>query len=347
MRLSLSSSALALTAVLFLMFLACGFVGRADGRSAASGLYEVKEIKPGVFLWIPEDVLDVDGDPQFSRTANSGFLITTEGVVVINTTNSPFHAREVLYEIRERTEQPVRYVINTDSHGDVMMGNEVFVDQKAAIIATTVAEEEMRDYRADLAERLREDENWRLQGRMRGIHPTPATEAFDTQMTLLLGGEQIHLVRMSGGHSEGDLVVRLPAQKVDFLGHLFENGFFPRFASSDVRRWIENLRQIESEDVEIFVPAHGPPGGKKQLAEFRQFLEWLLNEVNARMQEGKSLVDIKRELNLTETYHWSARELASHDIEEVFNQLTSEQQGATKDSGAPTRVIPVQPDAAR
>lgn len=295
---------------------------------SVSGLYEVRELKPGVFLWMPEDVLDVEGDPQYGRAANAGFVLTAEGVMVINTANSPFHGREILYEIRKRTEQPVRYVVNTDAHGDLMLGNEVFVEQQATIIATAGAQAEMRTYRVNLAQRLREDENWRLQARMRGIHPTPAEQGFDTEMRVTMGGEEIRLIRLSGGHSAGDAVVHLPRAKVIFLGHLFENGFFPRLAASDVHRWIGILKQVESWDVEVFVPAHGVAGGKKELAGFRQFLEWLVNEVRTRIQEGKSLNDVKRELNLTETYRWSARELAVRDVEEVYEQLMREQPSA-------------------
>ena len=310
---------------------------------SATGLYEVRELKPGVFLWAPEDVLDVEGDPQYGRAANAGFVVTTEGVMVINTANSPFHGREILYEIRKRTEQPVRYVVNTDAHGDSMLGNEVFLDQQATIIATAGAQAEMRAYRADLAQRLRDDENWRLRARMRGIHPTPAAQAFDTEMRLTMGGEEIRLIRLSGGHSAGDAVVYLPRLKVIFLGHLYENGFFPRLAASDVHRWIGILKQVESWDAEVFVPAHGAAGGKKELAEFRQFLEWLVNEVRARIQEGKSLNDVKRELNLTETYRWSGRELAVRDVEEVYEQLMREQPSAPASGPATAEDQPVTP----
>jgi glyoxylase-like metal-dependent hydrolase (beta-lactamase superfamily II) len=294
----------------------------------------VREVKPNVFVMIPEDVLDVDGDPQFSRAGNAGFAVTSEGVLVVNTMNTPFRARELLYEIRRRTDQPVRYVINTDGHADLMLGNEAFVDRQSVIIATKAAGEEMQRYRWDLARRLAQDENWRLQGRMRGIHPTPPAQTFDSAMTIRLGGQQIHLTQLSGGHSAGDAVVYLPAQRILFLGHLFENGFFPRFRSSDARRWIEILRQVEAWDVDVYVPAHGPPGDKKRVAEFRQFLEWLWNEVRTRVLEGKSLGDVRRELNLTEAYRWSARDLAPRAVEEVYQQVTRER-AANPTAGAP------------
>lgn len=292
---------------------------------AARGLYEVREILPNVFVWIPDDVLDPEGDPQFNRAGNAGFIITAEGVVVVNTTNTPFHARELLYEIRRRTDLPVRYVINTDSQGDLMLGNEVFVDQQASIVSTNAAQAEMRQYGQELLQRLKEDEHWQLQGRMRGIHPTPPSQAFDPEMSIRLGGQEIKLLSLSGGHSAGDAVVYLPGTKLLFLGHLYENGFFPHLASSDVRRWIEILRQMESWDVEIYIPAHGPPGDKKQLGEFRQFLEWLVGEVQTRIQQGKSLNEVRRELNPAEIYHWSARDLAPRAVEAVYRQLEETQ----------------------
>ena len=293
--------------------------------AAARGLYEIREIKPGIFIWVPDAVLDQDGDPQFTRAGTAGFLITPEGVVVVNSTNTPSHARELLYEIRKRTDLPVRYVINTDSHPDLMLGNEVFVDQQAIIVATSAAAAEMRGYARGLVQRLREDENWRLQARMRGIHPTMPGQTFDHEMTIRLGGQEIRLFSMPGVHSAGDAIVYLPAAKVLFLGHLFENGFFPRLASSDVRQWIETLRQLESWDVDTYVPGHGPPADKKQLAEFRGFLEWLVTEIETRIQAGKSLEDIKREVNPFEAFHWSARDLVPQAIEGVYRQLEQAQ----------------------
>ena len=312
-----------LTLVVFLCLLLSAdcLLPTAYSLPPARGLYEVREVKPHVFVWVPEDVLDQDGDPQFNRAGTVGFIITAEGVVVVNSSNTPFHARELLYEIRQRTDLPVRYVINTDAHADQTLGNEVFVDQQAIIVSTSIAANQMRQYRRDLAQRLREDQNWRLQSRMRGIHPTMPGQTFDHEMTIRLGGQEIKLLSMPGAHSAGDAVVYLPAAKVLFLGHLFENGLFPRLAGSAVRGWVETLRQLEAWDVDTYIPGHGPPGDKKQLAEFRGFLEWLIAEIETRLQAGKSLEDVKRELNPLETFHWSARELAPHAIEEVYKQL--------------------------
>jgi len=306
---------------------------------AAGGRYAVREVKPSIFVWIPEDILDQEGDPQFNRAGTAGFIISAEGVVVVNTTNSPFHARELLYEIRRRTDQPVRYVVNTDAAGDRMLGNEVFLDLQATIISTSAAWDDMSRYYQDLYRRIAED--FRMEARMRGIHITLPTKIFDLEMMLRLGGREIKLRNLGGGYSAGDAAVYLQDAKVLFLGHLFANGYFPRLAASDVRRWIEILRELEGWDVEIYVPGHGEPGGKKELAEFRQFLEWLTAEVGTRLQQGQSLDEVKRELNPLENYSWRARDLAPRAVEAVYRQLAGEQRAAPSSPGSsgapPTR----------
>jgi cyclase len=293
---------------------------------AAKGLYEVREVAANVFVWIPDDVLDQEADPQFSRAGTAGFIITPEGVVVVDTANSPFHAREILYEIRQRTDAPVKYVINTSSAGDHMLGNEVFVDQQATLISTSAAQVQMRQYQEALARRLEEEDGWRLQARMRGFHVTLATQTFEGEMALRVGGQEIRLLSLPGAAQPAeDAAVYLPAAKVLFLGELCQNGFFPRVDSRDVRRWIEMLGQLEAWDVKTYVPGHGAPGGKKELAEFRGFLEWLAKEVEVRIRQGKSLVEVKRELDPAEKYHWHAPELAPSAVEAVYKQLVEAQ----------------------
>ena len=293
---------------------------------AASGRYDVREVKPHVFIWVPEDILDQDGDPAFSRAGTAGFVITQDGVVVVNTANSPFHAREILYEIGRRTDQPVKFVINTDARGDHFLGNEVFVDQQASIISTAAAQGEMQQYEREL--RARETGDLRLQARMRGFHFAFPSQTVDSELTLNTAGAEVKVLSLGEQSSSGHLVVLLPKLKTLFLGDLFENQFFPRVGSLDVRKWIETLRQVESWDVDIFVPGHGAPSDKKNLAAFRQFLEWLAGEVETRVREGKSLPQVKSELVPFASYPWHAPELAPLAVEAVYNQLIAAQHSA-------------------
>lgn len=367
-------------------------------HGASRGLYQVLEIKPQVFVWIPDDVIDLDGDADFARAGNAGFILSPGAVVVINTTNSPFHARDLAYEIQERSEAPVKYVIDTGPEGDEALGNEAFSDPQVVILSTPFAQAAMERYRRDLPHLMAGD--WQLRARMRGVHPTPAHETFSGEMRIELGssaanpdtqaerlpdqssspisslksgpaplrsslppdsensqqaqisgvpaaparpGQTIHLISLPAGAASGDAAVYLPQARVLFLGDLFENGFYPRlksqFESRDARQWIEILKRVEAWDVDIYVPGHGQPAGKKEVAQFRQFLEWLVNETQTRIQEGKSWEQIRDQvLPGIRAYRWRAPELAAPALEAVYGQLAPAKPSPAPAPGQPGQV---------
>ena len=365
---------------------------------ASRGVYQVVEIKPHVFVWIPEDVIDLEGNVDFARAGNAGFVLSPNAALVINTTNSPFHARDLAYEIQERGEVPVKYVINTGPEGDEALGNEVFADRQALILSTPLAQAVLERYKQDLPGFIASD--WQLRGRMRGIHPTPARETFAGEMTIELtsgavntgtpaeglpnppvnslksgtgpgasgrapeppglgnsqtasvpalpadsiqASQEVRLISLRAGRASGDAAVYLPQSRVLFLGDLFENGFYPRlkseFESRDARAWIEVLKGVEAWDVDYYVPGHGQPAGKKELAQFRHFLEWLVSETETRIKEGKSWEQIRdKMLPAIRAYRFRAPERATPVLEAVYEQLApSKPPAESSTSGQPGR----------
>ena len=308
----------AIAAAVALGVLLCGLLPRPLG--AMSWRYEVRAVKPGVFVWIPEDIIEEDGDPLYNRAGTAAFVITSDGVVVVNATNSPFHARDLLYEIRQRTSLPVRYLIDTGGAGDEAMGNEVFADLEAPIVSTPAIQNEVKIRGQALMARQQGDAIF--QRRLRGIHITPPNETFEGERRLTLGGQTIDLIGFDS--SLNALAVRLPAASVVFLGELFQNGYIPRLESRDVHRWIEALRTAESWNAEVYVPGHGDPAGKAQVEQFRAMLEWVTNEVQTRLAEGKTTAQIKAELVPFKNYEdWHAHELEGPLVESLCEQLGS------------------------
>ena len=281
--------------------------------------YHVQEIKPNVFVWVAEDILNQEGDPQFNRAGNAGFIITREGVVVINTTNSPFNARALLFEIRKRTDQPVRYVINTGGSPDLMLGNEAFEDFQPVIISTRQAAQEMLDYKNAFPSRMGND--WKFAVSMRGVHPLPPNQVFDKELTLHVGGVDIKVIDLGNNASPGDAAVYLPGSKVLFLGNIFENEYVPRIGAANFDQWIATLGKVASWDADVIVPGHGLPGDKAQVKQFRGFLEWLYGRVRSEKQSGKSLTQIQGEMVPFRGVHWHAPELESEAVTAVYRLL--------------------------
>ncbi|HEX5483150.1 MAG TPA: MBL fold metallo-hydrolase [Terriglobia bacterium] len=302
--------------------------------------YEVRQIAPHTFVWVSDDVMDQNGDPYFNRSGNAGFIITPDGVVVLDATNNPFHAREVLYEIRQRTSSPVRLVIDMGPEGDQMLGNEVFAEQHATIISSSEAESRMRAYEQNLAKRQTFDSE--LPVHMRGVHFTLPGETFRGERSFNVGGQEIRLISLNcglPGAEDGDAVVYLPNDKVLFLGDLYVNGYVPQMDSRDIRRWIGVLAQMEKWNVSTYIPGHGNPGTKKDLANFRGFLEWLNAGVEGGVRQGKSLSDIENQLLSSSPFNLLALDLAPRAIAAVYHQLVKPQTSRT----TPPVAAPVAP----
>lgn len=308
----------------------------APRRAAAAtdSYYHIQEIKPNVFVWVAEDILDQEGDPEFNRAGNAGFIITNDGVVVVNTTNTPFNARALLYEIRKRTAQPVRYVINTSAAPDAMLGNEAFEDFKPVFISTPQAAQAMQHYRNGFPARMEND--WKIARSMRGIHPIPPTQTFDKETTLSVGGQQIRLINLGDNASPGDAAVYLPQSKVVFLGNVFENEYIPRIGSANLNQWAETLQKVQSWNADVYVPGHGVPGGKVQVQRFRQFLEWLSAQVRLRLQKGKTLQQVQDELVPFQSVHWHAPELESEAVAAIYHLLARTQSQASSAAQSPS-----------
>ncbi|HKT12413.1 MAG TPA: MBL fold metallo-hydrolase [Terriglobia bacterium] len=302
--------------------------------AANDSFYHVVEVKPNVFVWVAEDVLNQEGDPEFNRAGNAGFIVTNDGVVVVNTTNSPFNARALLYEIRKRTDQPVRYVIDTSASPDVMLGNEAFEYFRPVIISTRQAAQEMADYKKAFPARVEND--WKIAAKMRGVHPLPANQIFDKELTLYVGGQDIRVIDMGDNTSPGDAAVYLPGSKVLFLGNIFENEYVPRIGIANMEQWIATLRKVESWDADVYVPGHGQPAGKAQVQSFSGFLEWLYGRVRSGYQQGKSLAQIQGQIVPFQNIHWHAPELESEAVAGVYRSLAKNSSQSSSSTSPPS-----------
>ncbi len=218
--------------VLFCIIIQCS-QAEGEGRS--------KEVVPGVY---------VITDLSFS---NCGFIVTDEGVVVVDTQLIPFFANEMIKEIKAITDKPIKYVINTHWHTDHVGGNEAFFPQ-ARIISHEFT-------RKIIAKRRKEQEEGKVDESLKQLGEfkfTPPDITFDENMTLHMGGKVIELKFFGGGHSGGDIVVYLPKGKVVFSGDLFSKGSgLPNYRDdSNIDKLIKSLRKMQTLDIEKIVPGH-------------------------------------------------------------------------------------------
>lgn len=231
-----------------------------------------------------------DGSPARSFAANAGIIIGRDGVLVVDTLVSAKEGNRFLADIRAVTDKPIKYVVNTHTHLDHAFGNCVFARLGATVISHTAD-------RALLArvgaETLRDAGNFGLKPEeMAGTEIVLPTLSFSDRLQIDLGDVSVELIRVASSHTEGSLVVHVPAQKLLFAGDILFTDFHPFLADSDIPGWTATLDALLAMEVEQIVPGHGPLSTKKDLQEMKEYLvrfDSTAKALAAKSQEGEAI----------------------------------------------------------
>lgn len=208
-------------------------------------------------VWFVQGVAALGSPANRNFISNAGFIVTDDGVVVVDALGSPALAEELLSEIRRVTSQPVRHVIVTHYHADHIYGLQAFKAAGAAILAHSAGREYLN---SDTAQKRLEasrlelgpwvDDKTRL---------VPADRWLDQDETHLRVGSYDILIRHVGpAHTPEDLVVFVPKLGVLFSGDLFFRGRIPFVGQADSRLWISSLERLIDYKPRVVVPGHGP-----------------------------------------------------------------------------------------
>ena len=207
---------------------------------------------------------------------NIGLSIGEDGVLMIDDQYAPMEAkiREALGKLT--TDKP-RYVINTHWHGDHTGGNAAFSSD-----ALIVAHDNVRA---------------RLLKGGRGQGPAPAEAlpglTYNDEMSFYFNGEQVQLLHLPGGHTDGDSVVLFHGAKVVHMGDHFFSGMFPFIdpaSGGSVAGYIKNVAMmLESVPPDwAIIPGHGPLSTYDDLTTFLDMLERTTAIVQARVADGQT-----------------------------------------------------------
>ena len=267
--------------------LLCTFVGNAHAQAPADGSVQEKaipitvtEVAPGLFF------------QYHHQESNNAWLVTNDGVLVIDTRQHPRRAEELLAAIRKTTDKPIKYVINTHAHGDHYFGNSVFKREGAIIIAHRDTQRMMQAHHGV--------EMKRRAGYFKQTKFDPAEVqlvlpdvTFDSKLTLNLGSRTVELLYMGAGQNPGDTLVYFPKERVIFSGGPFSKNSWPnpQFTPS-MSNWVELLRKIAAMDVDKYLGGHGDIGARQDVLNEAQMLSDFDAGMRDAVKKGMSKDDI-------------------------------------------------------
>ncbi len=278
-----------LAAVLRIVILSVAFILPASAHAAASGQGETEEKN------IPIQVTEVAPGLYFQyhhQESNNAFLVTDEGVLVVDTRQHPKRAEELLATIRKVTDKPIRWVVNTHAHGDHYFGNSVFKREGATIIAHRDTAGMMKAlYPLEMKRRMGYFKQRQYDAGE--VKLTLPDVTFDSRLTLTLGGRTVEILYLGAGQNPGDTFVHFPKERVLFAGGPFSKQSWPNPSfTPSMAGWIEVLKKIGAMDADKYLGGHGDIGTKQDVLDEAQMLTDFDAGMRAAVAKGMSRDDI-------------------------------------------------------
>lgn len=216
--------------------------------------------------------------PVEGHGANSGFVVGTKGVLVVDSRYTPALANDLLKAIRSVTPAPIKYVVDTNYHPDHAWGNSVFKAQGAVIIARPETREALLKYSPLYLDfyRERSKEGFEL---IKDVTVTPPDTTFKDGETIDLGGVKVVLRYFGAAHTAGDGVVVVPHDGVLFTGGLAANGYHLNMADpgADYDNWFKTLDRLGNLGIRYVVPGRGKICGKDDLETDKRYIRTLID----------------------------------------------------------------------
>ena len=283
------------------------WVGALGAQDFGPGFHKIKD---GIYTFAPDQT-----------TTTCSFVVTQEGVVMIDSCNNPLQSRNMLAAIKKVTDKPIVFLIDTETHND-HTGNHFIFSPPAIIISAEGAAAGMkREYNPKRAETLAA-QSPEMRETVKGERMIAPHVEYKDRMTINLGERTFELIYLKNVHSFADTAIWMPKERVLFA------------AAAAVVKGLQNLRPsvviadvlasyklMKALNPEVVVTGHGPVTTTKTFDEYEGFYNLLLIRVGEMAAQGKSLAEIKTELKMPEYADWNGQNLLGLYIDAAYRSV--------------------------
>jgi quinoprotein relay system zinc metallohydrolase 2 len=261
----------------------------------------IAEIAPGIFVHVGVTArMSAQND---GAIANVGFVVGADAVAVIDSGGSVRAGRRLLAAISQRTDRPIRYVINTHMHPDHVFGNAAFQRDGVTFAGhrnlpralAARGKFYLDTFRGVIGDELMAD-----------VTIVAPTLLVDDVMTLDLGGRVLRLKAWPVAHTDNDLTVLDESSGTLFTGDLLFARHIP-VLDGNLRGWLTVMGDLANISAQRAVPGHGDVSTdwRAQVAAERQYLERLAGDVRGLIKQGASLASAADRAGQSEKDRWA------------------------------------------
>ena len=260
---------------------------------------QIREVMDGLYV--------IPGFDGGQSGGNVAVRVTDDGVIIVDD-KFPYSFDFITAQVRNVTDQPIKYVLNTHHHDDHSGSNADFMPT-AEVIAH-------KNARANIVQ---------------NNQPGAPRVIFADETAVFLGGAEVRMFHFGRGHTNGDAVAYFPDLRTVHTGDLFVFGqrldgstlspFWDFGNGGSVLEWPATLTRLLALDFDNVIPGHGPILTKADVRTFRGKLETVIDRVSSAIAAGARRDDIASRIDTTDL-GWP---LAPVRIRNVFDELTAAQ----------------------
>ena len=250
---------------------------------------------------VQKDIYMVRGVDALPSVENRGFMsnafgvLTEEGWVVIDALSTPELSKEFVDNLMRVRKAPIKYAIITHYHPDHWYGAKTYKELGAKI----VAHKKLMDfYQSGEAQLALENAKQRFGDLFKSVVLVPPDIVVEDRYTLKVGGKTFEVIYMGPAHTDNDLVVYMPSEKVLFTGDLVLYNRIPfmgdRGASS--KGLVEALHKIKKMDAKVILGGHNEPMDMSAVDFTLGYVQFLRENIRKAKEQGKSIDEIREAL---------------------------------------------------
>jgi glyoxylase-like metal-dependent hydrolase (beta-lactamase superfamily II) len=223
---------------------------------------------------------------------NPAWIVTADGVVVIDPGSSVQAGRMVMAQLKKTTKKPVTHVFNTHVHGDHWLGNQAVLEvwPKAAIIGHPDMIKQAKEGADAFWLKLMSDLTRGYTDGTRAEIPT--IEAADGQ-EFRIGGKTFRIHSSTDAHSKTDLMIEIVEDRILFTGDNVLNRQVMNLRDGTFKGVMKATERALALNAKLYIPGHGKSGDRTLVTEQKAWFDILMTEVRRMYDDGMSDFEMK------------------------------------------------------
>ena len=276
-----------------------------------------------LFGWIGRRAIgDQAPAPHFTEIRAGSLFAADGGVLVVNAGASYLLAKALHTEIKEITDQPVKFVVLENGQGHAMLGSDYWKSQGATVIAHIDAAHEIEENSFAILERQKKA----IKEKADGTKVVMPDVTFEDKKVIEMGGVRFELLNLGPAHSPGDIMVWLPEKSLIITGDMaFHQRMLPLFGHTNTATWIETWDKFAALEAKYVIPGHGEPTNMAEVTRYtKDYLVYLRKKMGALIENGGTLQEAY-EIDQSPYMHLPTSEfLAKRNAGHVFQMMEFE-----------------------